>query len=201
MCACVSKNTRPLLTLPDCRESYRIQMRRLSSEFDTYSVFSSGENAIPFGRVRSLMMTSSLPVAQLEHAVERHVLLRVVVLTRQPVGRIGEEQRAVGSIHEIVRRVQPLALETVDERASHADRRSICTMRRLPCWHSSTSPFAAGGHAVRPDEAAGRKAVAVVAAGPQQLDHCAVGRPLAHDVADDIAEPQARRTAATAVLR
>ena len=65
-CAVVSKKTRPLLTDPAAATSYRIQMRRLSSEFDTYSVFSSGENAMPFGRVRSLMMTSAFPLLSLK---------------------------------------------------------------------------------------------------------------------------------------
>ena len=45
-------------------------------------------------------------------------------------------------------------------------------------------------HAVRSDKTAGRKAVAIVATRPQQFGDGAVWRPLTHDVADDVAEPQ-----------
>src|SRR5262249_9495830 len=55
-CDVASKNTRPLDTLPSAATSYFIQTFRFSSELETYNAFSSGEKAMPFGRVRSLMI-------------------------------------------------------------------------------------------------------------------------------------------------
>jgi predicted ATPase len=46
------------------------------------------------------------------------------------------------------------------------------------------------GHPVRSNEATGGKTDAIVAAGPKQFGYDPVRRPLAHDVADDVAEPQ-----------
>ena len=57
---------------------------------------------------------ASIRVA-LEDAAERQFLSRIGGELRQAERRIGEEQRAVRPVDQVVRRVQPLALETVGE--------------------------------------------------------------------------------------
>ena len=76
-----SKNMRPFETVPSAATSYRIQNRFFSSEFETYSVFSSGDSAIPFGRLRSFTIAFQLAVFVEKYAVELQLLRGIVVLS------------------------------------------------------------------------------------------------------------------------
>ena len=56
-----SKNLRPLPSVPSGFTSKAIQIAAAGSLCATYSVFSSGENAMPLGRVMSFVSSVSLP--------------------------------------------------------------------------------------------------------------------------------------------
>ena len=56
-----SKNTLPLPSVPSSFTGKAIQTALSGSELATYSVFSSGEKAMPFGLVISLVSSVSLP--------------------------------------------------------------------------------------------------------------------------------------------
>ena len=137
--AVASKNTRPL---PE--RAVGLAPRRPSrsaasgSDWATYSVFSSGEKAMPLGRVISLVSSVTLPsVRDAIHAAEIELAARIVEVLRQAVGRIGEVQIAVGFEHGVVGAVEPLALVAVDQRLlaavwSPAARRAGRRARRRP---------------------------------------------------------------------
>ncbi len=61
--AVTSAKTRPFTRVPSGITPYRIQSFRLASEFATYKVFSSGDNAIPFGRLSSFASACNFPSA------------------------------------------------------------------------------------------------------------------------------------------
>ena len=85
------------------------------AESSTYRVFSSGENASPFGRSKSSATTwRRARRVDAEDAVERQLLALGPV--SQAVGRIGEEDRAIRSDDHVVGRIQALALVGIGER-------------------------------------------------------------------------------------
>ncbi len=60
--AVTSAKTRPVPSVPSALTGNAIHTARSGSEFDTYNVFSSGEKAIPFGRVMSFVRSVTAPL-------------------------------------------------------------------------------------------------------------------------------------------
>ena len=130
-----------------------------------------------------------LSVLELKDRVERQFFHRVVVSERQSVRRVGKKQGSVRAVDHVVRRVQLFSLEVIDD---GRDRHVAIDAHDAPVSMLAKHRGAvlARRGSVRPDVAAGRQAIAVVAARPENLDHLAVGRPLTHHIAHDVAEPE-----------
>ena len=83
-------------------------MERRESAFETYSVRSSGENAMPLGKPRSVFCDAI-------DAAVRQFLRRIGVESPQSERRVGEVQVPVRSVRDVVRTVQALAVEAIGE--------------------------------------------------------------------------------------
>src|ERR1051325_6909105 len=82
-------------------------------QFPTYKYFSSGDKAIPFGPVKSFGDQLEFALVDGVNTAEWKLLARIVEEFWKTERRIGKEQRAIGSVIEIIWAIQPLALVTV----------------------------------------------------------------------------------------
>ena len=106
---------------------------------------------MPFGPASSSVTSVTSPSRTAEDAAERQLLVGVVAHARQPERRVGEAQRAVGAVDEVVRAVEPAALEAVGEHGRvavrvDADDAAVAVLAdRQPARRGRTSsPFEPG---------------------------------------------------------
>ena len=125
---------------------------RCVSQLSTYRNFSSGENARPFGPFRSFAnQRARAPSRTRNTPLNGEFLARIVVELRQAERRVGEIEAAVAAVDEVVRAVEPLALDSGPRAPSCWPLASRRMTRRLPCSSivrrpcgSSVSPFEPG---------------------------------------------------------
>ena len=144
----------------------------------TYRSDSSGEKARPFGRSRSPATTRERAGRGVDAVdVGRQLGSRPValVVAEDAVGRVGEPDRAVGPAHDVVRRVQGLAVEPVGD---DGDRPVV-----LGAGHPPRVVLAGD----EPALAVARVAVGVVGGLAEDADRARLLLPLHHPVVRDVA--------------
>ena len=143
----------------------------------TYRSASSGENARPFGRSRSPATTAAAGRGVDAVDVRRKLGGRLVALVEaeDAVGRVREPDRAVGAAHDVVRRVEGLAVEPVGD---HGDRAVV-----LGAGHPARVVLAGDEAAL----AVSRVPVRVAGGLAEDADRARLLLPLHHPVVRDVA--------------
>ena len=92
---------------------------RPEAEIGDVEMFSSGEKARPFGREKSSTTIRRAAIPWIEAidvaTADLAVGLSAFVFGADPVGRVGEPDRAVGMDDDVIGRIQPFAVEFVDQ--------------------------------------------------------------------------------------